>query len=179
MSILSFDDRSHNPATQIMSLYCHRTAEVVIQLPGSCLYTVIWRQKSSSRGWGALTHFYFLSSLKRRFICFMITSVPSSMIISVIKWSSVKIYVWSAFFFWCLYNTLAEKVYFPLLFLFINSRLIGLSIRNGLAEHSEEQAKKSSENLSEQWNSAKQNMHGWPPEWARVFWRLFLTFMYI
>jgi hypothetical protein len=46
------------------------------------------------------------------------------------------------FFFWCLYNTLAEKVYFPLLFLFINSRLIGLSIRNGLAEHSEEQAKK-------------------------------------
>ena len=118
------------------------TAKVVIQLPGSCLYTVIWRQKSSSRGWGALTHFYFLSSLKRRFICFMITSVPFSMIISVIKWSSVKIYVWSAFFFWCLCNTLAEKVYFPLLFLFINSRLIVLSIRNGLAEHSEEQAKK-------------------------------------
>jgi hypothetical protein len=48
MSILSFDDRSHNPATQIMFLYCHRTAEVVIQLPGSCLYTVIWWQKSSS-----------------------------------------------------------------------------------------------------------------------------------
>jgi hypothetical protein len=24
------------------------TAEVVIQLPGSCLYTVIWRQNSSS-----------------------------------------------------------------------------------------------------------------------------------
>jgi len=31
-----------------MSLYCHMTAEVIIQLPGYCLYTVIWRQKSSS-----------------------------------------------------------------------------------------------------------------------------------
>ena len=85
------------------------------------------------RGWGALTHFYFLTSIERRFVCFMITSVPFSLIFSVIKWSSVKIYVWSAFFhfrqysyhvtrfvifFWCLYNTLAEKVYFPLLFLF-------------------------------------------------------------
>ena len=50
------------------------------------------------RGWGALTHFYFLTSLKRRFFCFMITSVTFSLIFSVIKWSSVKIYVWSAFF---------------------------------------------------------------------------------
>jgi hypothetical protein len=50
------------------------------------------------RGWGALTHLYFLTSLKMRFFCFMITSVPFSMIISVIKWSSVNIYVWSAFF---------------------------------------------------------------------------------
>ena len=48
------------------------------------------------------------------------------------------------FFFWCLYNTLAEKVYFPLLFLFKTPALIGLSIRNGLAVHSEEQAKKGS-----------------------------------
>jgi hypothetical protein len=39
-----------------------------------------------------------LTSLKRRFVGFMITSVPFSMIFSVIKWSSVKIYVWSAFF---------------------------------------------------------------------------------
>ena len=86
------------------------------------------------RGWGALTHCYSLTSLKRRFCCFMITSVPFSLIFSVIKWSSVKIYVWSAFFhfrqysyhvtrfviffFWCLYNTMAEKVFFPLLFLF-------------------------------------------------------------
>ena len=93
-----------------------------------CLFCCCW-----DRGWGALTHFYFLTSLKRRLFCFMITSVPFSLIFSVIKWSSVKIYVWSAFFhfrqysyhvtrfvifFWCLYNTLAEKVYFPLLFLF-------------------------------------------------------------
>jgi hypothetical protein len=30
----------YHPATRIMSLYCHMTAEVIIRLPGSCLYTV-------------------------------------------------------------------------------------------------------------------------------------------
>jgi hypothetical protein len=34
------------------------------------------------RGWGALTHFYFLTSLKRRFFCSMITSVPLVRILS-------------------------------------------------------------------------------------------------
>jgi hypothetical protein len=33
-----------------------------------------------------LTHFYFLTSLKRRLFCFMITSVPFSLFFSVIKW---------------------------------------------------------------------------------------------
>jgi hypothetical protein len=47
VSILSYD-RSHHPATQIMSLCCHMTGEVIIQLSGSCLYTVIWQEKSSS-----------------------------------------------------------------------------------------------------------------------------------
>jgi hypothetical protein len=53
------------PATQILSLYCHMTGEVIIQLPRLCLYwhmtgeviiqlpryclyTVIWLEKSSS-----------------------------------------------------------------------------------------------------------------------------------
>jgi len=48
VSILTYDRRSHNPATQIMSLYSHITGEVVIQLPGYCLYTDIWQEKSSS-----------------------------------------------------------------------------------------------------------------------------------
>jgi hypothetical protein len=48
MSILSYDSRSHNPATRILSLYCHMTAEVIIQLHGLCLYTVISLQKSQS-----------------------------------------------------------------------------------------------------------------------------------
>ena len=63
-SILSYD-RSYHPATRIMSLCCHMTEEVIIQLPGYCLYTVmtgeviiqlpgywlytvIWLEKSSS-----------------------------------------------------------------------------------------------------------------------------------
>jgi hypothetical protein len=78
------------------------------------------------RGWGALTHFYFLTSLKRRFFCFMITSVPFSMIISVIKWSSVKIYVWSAFFHFRQYSYHVTRFEYKL---------------NGLAVHSKEQAK--------------------------------------
>ena len=65
MSILSYDWRSHHPATQILSLYCHMTGEVIIQLPrsclywhmtgeviiqlpGYCLYADIWQEKSSS-----------------------------------------------------------------------------------------------------------------------------------
>ena len=52
------------------------------------------------RGWGVLIHFYLLTSLNKKetFFALWITSVPFSMIISVIQWSSVKIYVWSAFF---------------------------------------------------------------------------------
>jgi uncharacterized protein Usg len=41
VSILSYDRRSHHPATQILSLYCHMTGEVIIQLPRYCLYTVM------------------------------------------------------------------------------------------------------------------------------------------
>jgi hypothetical protein len=65
VSILSYDWRSHHPATRsclytviwlekssssypIMSLYCHMTGEVIIQLPRYFLYTVIWLEKSSS-----------------------------------------------------------------------------------------------------------------------------------
>ena len=44
VSILSYDRRSHHPANRIMSLYCHMT-EVIIQLPG-CFYTDIWQEKS-------------------------------------------------------------------------------------------------------------------------------------
>jgi hypothetical protein len=48
MSILTYDRRSHHPATRILSLYCHMTGEVIIQLPRYCLYTVKWQEKSSS-----------------------------------------------------------------------------------------------------------------------------------
>jgi hypothetical protein len=48
VSMLSYDRWSHHPATRIMSLYCHMTGEVITQLPGSCLYTVIWQKLSSS-----------------------------------------------------------------------------------------------------------------------------------
>jgi triacylglycerol esterase/lipase EstA (alpha/beta hydrolase family) len=47
VSILTYDRRSHNPATRILSLYWHMTGEVIIQLPGSCLYSAIWLEKSS------------------------------------------------------------------------------------------------------------------------------------
>ena len=46
-SILTFDRWSHHPATRILSLYCHMTGEVIIQLPGYSLYAVIWQEKSS------------------------------------------------------------------------------------------------------------------------------------
>ena len=48
VSILTYDRRSHHPATRILSLYWHITGEVIIQQPGSCLYSVIWQEKSSS-----------------------------------------------------------------------------------------------------------------------------------
>ena len=48
VSILSYDNRSHHLATRIMFLYWHMTEEIIIQLPGYCLYTVIWQEKSSS-----------------------------------------------------------------------------------------------------------------------------------
>ena len=48
VSILSYDRRSHNPATRIQSLYWHMTGEVIIQLPGYCLCTDIWQEKSPS-----------------------------------------------------------------------------------------------------------------------------------
>jgi hypothetical protein len=46
--MLSHDRRSHHPATRIMFLYWHMTGEVIIQLPGYCLYTYIWQEKPSS-----------------------------------------------------------------------------------------------------------------------------------
>jgi hypothetical protein len=49
VSMLTYDWRSHHPATQILSLYWHMTGEVIIQLPRYCLYTVIWLGKWSSR----------------------------------------------------------------------------------------------------------------------------------
>jgi hypothetical protein len=64
----------------------------------SCRITYIYIKVWNSRQNTKITHFYFLTSLKRRLFCFMITSVPFSLIFSEIKWSSVKIYVWSAFF---------------------------------------------------------------------------------
>ena len=48
VSILTYDRRSHNPATRIQSLYYHMTGEVIIQLPGYCIYSDIWQEKSSS-----------------------------------------------------------------------------------------------------------------------------------
>jgi hypothetical protein len=42
------DWRNHHPATQILSLICHMTGEVITQLPRYCLYAVIWLRKSSS-----------------------------------------------------------------------------------------------------------------------------------
>ena len=42
------DRRSHHPATRIMFLYWHMTGEVIIQLPGYCLCTNIWQEKSPS-----------------------------------------------------------------------------------------------------------------------------------
>jgi hypothetical protein len=101
-----------------------------------------------------------LTSLNKKeiFFALWITNVPFSMIISVIKWSSVKIYVWSAFFHFRQYSyhiTRFVILFFPgaiitnwlkrftfHFFRGLNSRLIGLSIRNGLAVRSEEQAKK-------------------------------------
>jgi hypothetical protein len=48
VSILTYDRRSHHPAIRIISLYYHMTGEGIIQLPGSCFYTDIWLEKSSS-----------------------------------------------------------------------------------------------------------------------------------
>jgi hypothetical protein len=48
VSMLTYDRRSHHPAIRIISLYYHMTGEVIIQLPGSCFYTDIWLEKSSS-----------------------------------------------------------------------------------------------------------------------------------
>jgi hypothetical protein len=51
MGVLYNMTTSHNPATQITSLYCHMTAEVVIQLPGCWTTTsaVIWQYRDMIR----------------------------------------------------------------------------------------------------------------------------------
>jgi len=46
--IPSYDRRIRHPATRIMLLYSHMTGEVIIQLPGSCFYTVTWQEFSTS-----------------------------------------------------------------------------------------------------------------------------------
>jgi hypothetical protein len=47
VSMLSYDRRSHHPATRILSLYCHMTGEVIIQLPDH-VSILSYDEKSSS-----------------------------------------------------------------------------------------------------------------------------------